>query len=174
MKANVFYGSKDLRLEELPVPDITEDELLVHVEACAVCGSDVRTYHHGARNITRPIIMGHEAVGTVVKVGAAITGYSGGQRVAVAPAVPCCVCRYCQRGAHTVCDNLRSIGYEFHGGFAEYMVAPSSAVRAGCVNPIPGNLSFVEATLAEPLACAINSQELLNVTLGDSVLVVEP
>jgi L-iditol 2-dehydrogenase len=71
-----------------------------------------------------------------------------------------------------MCDNLRSIGYQFHGGFAEYMVVPSSAIQAGCVNAIPDNLSFEEATLAEPLACVINGQELLGVGAGDTVVIL--
>jgi L-iditol 2-dehydrogenase len=71
-----------------------------------------------------------------------------------------------------MCDNLRSLGYEFHGGFAEFMVVPYAAIRAGCVNTIPDNLSFEEATVAEPLACAINAQELLNIGMGDTVVVI--
>lgn len=172
MKAAVFYGPDDLRIEERPVPAISSEEVLVKVAACAICGSDVRTWRFGARNITPPMTMGHELAGTIVETGSAVTGLVVGQRVAVAPAVPCGQCPYCRRGVQTMCDHLRSIGYEFHGGFAEYLVAPPAAVRAGCVNPVPDNLSFEEAAIAEPLACAINGQELLKVGMGDTVVIL--
>lgn len=172
MKAAVFHGPKDLRLEDVPVPAISSRELLLKVRACAICGSDVRTYRSGASNITEPVTIGHEVTGTIVEAGKQLTGFLPGQRVAVAPAVPCGDCPYCAANTETMCDNLRSIGYQFHGGFAEYMAVPYAAVKAGCVNTIPDNLSFEEATLAEPLACAINGQELLDVRAGDSVLIL--
>ena len=103
----------------------------LEVAACAICGSDVRTFRFGAGNITEPVTMGHETAGVIVDVGAGVAGFSAGQRVTVAPAVPCGECPYCRRGIQTMCDNLRSIGYQFHGGFAEYMVVPSSAIKAG-------------------------------------------
>lgn len=172
MKAAVFYGPDDLRVGEVPQPAITDTELLVKVAACAVCGSDVRTFRHGARNISKPVILGHEVSGTVAEVGAGLSGFRVGQRVAVAPAIPCGECRYCRRGAETMCERLRSIGYEFDGGLAEFMAVPSSAVRAGCVNSVPDNVSFDEAAIAEPLACAINAQELVGVGDGDTVVVL--
>jgi len=172
MKAAVFYGPNDLRIEERPVPVPSENELLLKVGACAICGTDLRTSRHGASNITEPVILGHEVAGTVVEAGKALRGYSTGDRVAVAPAVPCGDCPYCLRGIQSMCDNLRSIGYQFHGGFAEYMIAPWPAVKAGCVNRVPDNLSFEEATLAEPLACAINAQELLGVGMEDTVAIL--
>jgi len=172
MKAAVFYGPKDLRIEERPVPAIADNEVLLQVKACAICGSDVRTYNFGAGNITEPVITGHEVSGVVAAVGKRVSGYRTGQRVTVAPAIPCGECPYCARGIQTMCDNLRSIGYQFHGGFAEYMVVPHTAVKAGCINTIPEDVSFDEATLAEPLACAINGQELLNVGMEDTVVII--
>lgn len=171
MRAAVFYGPEDLRLEERPQPKPKEDELLIAVGGCAICGSDLRTYRYGARNISRPVVIGHEIAGTVVEAGP-LTGWRAGERVAVAPAIPCCDCRYCRRGQPTMCDKLRLIGYEYDGGFADYMIVPWSAVRAGCVNRIPENLTFEQAALAEPLACAINAQELLGVSLDDTVAIL--
>lgn len=172
MKAAVFHGPGDLRISELPTPAVGDKELLVKPAACGVCGSDVRTYRFGARNITGPVIIGHEVSGTIVEVGRALTGFTIGQRVAVAPAIPCTDCVYCRGGMETMCDRLRSIGYEFNGGLADYMVVPSSAVRAGCVNTIPDHLEFVEAAIAEPLACVINAQTLLDVGAHDSVVIL--
>jgi L-iditol 2-dehydrogenase len=172
MKAAVFYGPGDLRLEQRPVPDIADNELLLKTAACAVCGSDVRTFRFGASNITQPVIIGHEISGTIERIGRSLSAFSRGQRVAVAPAVPCGICSYCRRGIETMCDDLRSIGYQFNGGFAEYMVVPHAAINAGCVNTIPDGVSFEEAAAAEPLACVINAQELLNVGADDTVVVL--
>jgi L-iditol 2-dehydrogenase len=172
VKAAVFYGPADMRVGDVPRPAIEDTELLVKVAACAVCGSDVRTFRHGARNITKPVVLGHEISGTVAEIGAQLSGFSIGQRVAVAPAIPCGTCRYCLRNAETMCDRLRSIGYEFDGGLAEFLTVPASAVRAGCVNTVPDHVSFEEAAIAEPLACVINAQELIGVGDGDTVLVM--
>lgn len=172
MKAAVFYGPDDLRVSDVPRPRIGDTEVLLQVGACALCGSDVRTLRHGARNIEKPVVLGHELSGTIVEIGAAVSGYRAGQRVAVAPAIPCGDCVYCRRGVETMCERLRSIGYEFDGGLAEFMAVPGSAVRAGCVNPVPDAVPFAEAALAEPLACVINAQELLNVGEGDTVVVI--
>jgi L-iditol 2-dehydrogenase len=172
MKAAVFHGPGDLRISDVPRPTISHNELLLKIAACAVCGSDVRTYRHGARNIDRPVVLGHELSGTIVEIGGTLNGFSEGQRVAVAPAIPCGGCRYCQRGIETMCEHLRSIGYQFDGGLAEFMSVPASAVRAGCVNPVPDTVSFEEAAIAEPLACVINAQELLRLTAGDTVVVI--
>lgn len=172
MKAAVFYGPGDLRISDLPMPATGEMELLVKPGACGVCGSDVRTFRFGARNINGPVVLGHEVSGTIVEVGRSLSGFATGQRVAVAPAIPCTECMYCRRGIETMCDRLRSIGYEFNGGLAEYMVVPASAVQAGCVNTVPDQLGFVEAAIAEPLACVINAQTLLNVGERDSVAIL--
>ena len=172
MRAAVFHGPEDLRVCDLPTPAVGPGELLVKVAACAVCGSDVRTFRHGARNISRPVVLGHELSGTVVEVSPDVAGFSAGQRVAVAPAIPCGECGCCRTGAQTMCVRLRSIGYEFDGGLAEFIAVPASAVRAGCVNPLPENVSFEEAAIAEPLACVINAQELVDVRAGDTVVVL--
>jgi L-iditol 2-dehydrogenase len=172
MRAAVFHGPADLRVGDIPRPSVSGAELLVKVAACAVCGSDVRTFRHGARNITPPVVLGHEVSGTVAEVGAGLDGFAVGQRVAVAPAIPCGDCRYCRRGAETMCERLQSIGYEFDGGLAEFLAVPASAVRAGCVNEVPEHVTFEEAALAEPLACVINAQELTSVGDGDTVVVI--
>jgi L-iditol 2-dehydrogenase len=172
MKAAVFHGPGDLRVGEMPRPAIADGELLVKVAACAVCGSDVRTFRHGARNISKPVVLGHEISGTVEEVGGGLSSFNVGDRVALAPAIPCGECRYCQRGAETMCERLRSIGYEFDGGLAEYVAVPASAVRAGCVNGVPDNVGLDEAAIAEPLACVINAQELTSVGDGDTVVVM--
>ena len=107
-----------------------------------------------------------------MEVGKNISDYKVGQRVAVAPAVPCGDCYTCRKGIFGMCDNLAPVGYQFDGGFAEYMAVPPRVVRTTCVNSVPDNVSFEEAAIAEPLACAVNGQGLSHVGLGQTVLVI--
>lgn len=172
MKAAVLEKVGQLQVREVPDPVCPSDGLLIEVGACAVCGTDVKVLRHGHKHIVPPRVTGHELAGTVVEVGRGVSGFSVGDRVAVAPAVPCGQCPYCRSGAPGMCDDLTAIGYHYDGGFAEMMAVPPRAVRNGCVNAVPGALSFDEAAIAEPLACCINGQELSGVKLGDTVVVM--
>ncbi len=172
MKAAVYEGPGRLEIREVPRPDCPEEGLLLKVRACAICGTDVKIYRHGHRHIRPPRITGHELCGEIVEVGSRVEGYAVGQRVAVAPAVPCGTCETCRRGIFGMCDNLAPIGYQFDGAFAEFMAVPPVAVRMLCVNAVPDGVSDHEAALAEPLACAINGQDLSRVGPGDTVLVM--
>ena len=172
MKAAVLEKVGQLELREVPDPLCPEDGLLMDIGACAVCGTDVKVWRHGHKHIRPPRVTGHELAGTVLEVGVNVSGFSAGDRVAVAPAVPCGQCPYCHAGAQGMCDDLTAIGYHYDGGFAEMMAVPPRAVRNGCVNPLPDGLSFAEAAIAEPLACCINGQELSGVKLGDTVVVM--
>lgn len=172
MRAAVLEEIEKLSIKEIPQPECSRESILVKVETCAICGTDVKVYHHGHKHIRFPRITGHEVAGTIVEVGSQIQGYQEGDRVAVAPAVPCGACHYCRRGIQSMCANLTAIGYHYDGGFAEYMAVPPVALKNGCVNEIPDNLSFEEAAIAEPLACCINGQELSGVKLGDTIVVI--
>ena len=172
MKAQVLENIEELKFKEVSTPRPSSNEMLLKVQACAICGTDIKVYHHGHRLITFPRITGHELSGELVEVGKEVEGFSVGDRVVVAPAVPCRRCYYCQRGEEAMCENLRAIGYYWDGGFSEYMLIPQEAIFGGCVNKIPEKLSFEEASLAEPLACAINGQELMLVNEGDVVVVI--
>ncbi len=172
MKAAVLKSIEKLEIEDVPVPALSSQEILIKVKACTICGTDIRVYHHGHKHMRFPRISGHEVSGEIIKIGKRVKGYKIGGKVAVAPAIPCGRCHYCRRGIQSMCINLTAIGYHYDGGFAEFMVVPEDAVRNGCVNLIPPNISFEEAALAEPLACAINGQELSRINLGDTVVVV--
>lgn len=172
MKAAVLYGPEQLMLEDLPVPQAREGEIVIKVKSCAICGSDVRIYHHGHANIRLPQVIGHEIAGVVADVGRGVTEFRAGDRVAVAPAIPCGTCYYCRRGQQTVCDNLESIGYHYGGGFAEYCRIPRRAVMQGNVHIIPDRVDYDDAAVAEPLACVINGQEIAHIGLGDVVTVI--
>ena len=172
MKAAVLEEVGKLVIKDVPRPKCGDDEILIKVEACAVCGTDIKIYHHGHRLIKLPRITGHEVSGTVVEVGKNVSGYKSGDRVAIAAVIPCGECQYCLDGVQSMCDNLKAIGYHYDGGFAEYMLVPSLSIKNGCVNILAPNISFGEAAIAEPLACAINGQELSRPKLGDVVVII--
>jgi len=172
MKAAVLKGIENLEMEDISRPTPSPQEILIKVKACSICGTDIRVYHHGHKHMRFPRITGHELSGEVVEIGKRVEGHKLGEKVAIAPAIPCGRCYYCRRGMQSMCVNLTAIGYHYDGGFAEFMVVPEDAVRNGCVNIIPSELSFEEAALAEPLACAINGQQLSQIGLGNTVVVV--
>lgn len=172
MKAAVFQEIGKIEITDIPMPECEPGGVVIKVGACAVCGTDVKVYHHGHKHIVPPRVTGHEMSGEIVEVGKDVKGYKVGDRVAVAPAVPCGECHYCLAGLQSMCDNLIAIGYSCDGGFAEYMAVPPAAVRNGCVNFIPEGVSFEEAALAEPLACTINGAELTHTGIGQTVVVV--
>jgi L-iditol 2-dehydrogenase len=172
LKAAVVEALAQIQLKEVEAPKLLADSLMLRVRACAVCGSDLRIVYSGDRRARFPVILGHEMAAEVVQVGAAAQGFAVGDRVTVAPGVSCGECYCCRRGWQNLCSNMISIGYFWPGGFAEYMVPPPRALTQGFVNKIPDALPFVDATLAEPLACCLNGQELLRVTGDDTVVVI--
>jgi L-iditol 2-dehydrogenase len=172
MKGAILKDIEELEIKEVKVPEPKENEILIKVKSCAICGTDIKVFHHGHKHIVFPRITGHEVSGIVFKVGKNVKEYKEGDRVAVAPAIPCGKCYYCRKGQQTMCDNLKAIGYHYDGGFAEYMLVPENAVLNGCVNKIPNNLSFELASIAEPLACVINGQILSRIETGDIVLIL--
>jgi len=172
MKAAVLKGIENLEMEDISRPTPSSQEILRKVKACSICGTDIRVYHHGHKHMRFPRITGHELSGEIVEIGKRVEGHKLGEKVAIAPAIPCGRCHYCRRGMQSMCVNLTAIGYHYDGGFAEFMVVPEDAVRNGCVNTIPSELSFEEAALAEPLACAINGQQLSQIGLGNTVVVI--
>ena len=171
MKVLRFYAPGDVRIEEAPKPQITADEVLIRVRNCSTCGTDVKIFHNGHQNITPPRVMGHEVAGEVSEVGANVSGWAVGDRVQVIAAVPCGECYECRKGWMAVCENQTSIGYQYDGGFAEYMVVPQAVLKVDGLNRIPDGVGFDEASAAEPFACAINAQELLGIEEGDTVVV---
>jgi len=172
LKAAVLTGVKNLELREVPDPQPPRGGLIVKVETCAICGTDVKMYKYGYSAAKLPLIPGHELAGTIAEVGENIQGYREGERVVVAPNIPCGTCFYCQRGMQTSCDRLQTMGIHRDGGFAQYVMIPPQAVKQGCVISIPKGISFEEAALTEPTSCAINACELSRVKVGDVVVVI--
>ena len=167
MRVAMYYNNQDVRLEEMPVPAIGPGELLVRVEASGLCGSDVMEWYRVEK---APLVLGHEVSGAVAQVGEGVERYKEGDRMVVTHHVPCNACRYCLSGHHTVCDTLRQTSFD-PGGFAEYLRVPAINVDRG-VFPLPPDMSFEEASFAEPLACVLRGQKRANLQPGQSVLVL--
>lgn len=168
--AAVFEGPGRVVVQDVPPPSCPSGGLLLAVHACAVCGSDVRIAAHGNPHIQPPQILGHEVVGTVAESDTAAVPVGG--RVVIAPAIGCGRCRWCRAGRPNRCPDLRTIGYEFAGGFAEQLAVPAAAVAQGSVIPAPDDLPDQVACLTEPLACCLNGQEQVSVGEGDRVVIV--
>ena len=172
MKALRFHSPGDVRLEDVPEPVCGADEVKIRVRNCSACGTDVKIRANGHVNITRVTTMGHEIAGEVVEVGPdAVGGFAVGDRVQVIAAVPCGDCHECRKGWMAVCQNQTSVGYQYDGGFAEYMIVPPEVLRVDGLNRIPDGVGFDEASAVEPFACAINAQEQLGIEEGDFTVV---
>lgn len=172
MKVFRFYAPGDVRIEESPEPQVAAGEVKIRVRACSMCGTDVKIASAGHQRMQPPRVMGHEIAGEVVEVGEGVTGWAAGDRVQVIAAIPCGTCEFCTAGLMTICPNQLSMGYDFDGGFAPYMIVPPQVLAVDGLNRIPDGVSFAEASVSEPFACAINAQELADTHEGDVVVVV--
>ncbi len=167
MLAVEYHSNDDVRIVELPIPDIGRGELLVQLRACGICASDVMEWYMRPR---APLYPGHEPVGVVAAVGEGIEQFSVGQHVFLHHHVPCMVCHYCQRGSFSQCTTFRATRI-YPGGLAEYIRVPAQNVQLD-VLLLPDNLSFEAASLIEPLACCIRGINRAAIQPGDSVLVL--
>jgi len=173
MKAAVIEKLGVINVCEVPKPELLPGSMLIRVEACAICGSDIRIFRKGDPRATFPRIVGHEIAGVIEKMGSKVKKFHVGDRVTVAPGHGCGKCKYCLNGMGNVCINPQpSIGYASSGGFAQYIVPPVNVVENGFVNIVPDNVTFEEASMAELLACCINGQERAGLGQGDTVLII--
>lgn len=169
MKALKYYGPGTAEVEDIPVPTAGPGEVLIAVRACGVCATDVKTFVRGHPKIRPGSVLGHEIAGIVAEVDG-VEGLHPGERVAVAPYVPCGACPQCERGHFSLCERLFDVLVE-PGGFSEFLRVPSRIVAGGLL-PLPDGTSFVEASFAEPLACCLHGLEMLGVREGESLLIV--
>ena len=167
MKVAMYYNNRDVRLEEVPTPQIGPGELLVKVVASGICGSDVMEWY---RIKKAPRVLGHEIAGEIVEIGKGADQYKMGDRVFVSHHVPCNNCQYCLNGFHTLCDTLRRTNFD-PGGFAEYLRVPRSNVDQG-VFVLPDEISFEDGVFIEPLACVLRGQRIARLRPGQSVFVI--
>jgi L-iditol 2-dehydrogenase len=172
MKALLLSEYSRLELVDLPMPRPGRDEVLVRVEACGICGSDVHGYDGSSGRRIPPIVMGHEAAGTVAAIGAGASGAQEGDRVTFDSTIYCGECEYCRRGQLNLCGRRQVLGvstpeYRRQGAFAEYVVVPHRIVHR-----VPSNITFPEAAMVEPLAVAVHAVSLAQVPENASALVV--
>lgn len=172
MQVFKFYAPGDVRLEEAPEPTPGPGEIKLRVRATSMCGTDVKISTSGHQRMEPNRVMGHEIAGEVAELGEGVTGWSVGDRVQVIAAIPCGECDWCRAGIETICPNQLSMGYQFDGGFAQYLIVPPQVLKVDGLNRIPDGVGFAEASVAEPFACAINAQELVDTHDGDTVVVV--
>jgi L-iditol 2-dehydrogenase len=165
--AAFYYNNHDVRIEEIPIPSIGEDEALLKVMASGICGSDVLEWYRVPK---APRVLGHEATGVISKVGGKVAGVKVGDRVFVSHHVPCNRCRHCKRGNHTACHTLHTTNY-YPGGFSQYVQVPKINVQYG-IYKLPDAMSFEEGTFIEPLGCVSRGQRLANLQKNDTMLII--
>ena len=168
MRVLMYYSNKDVRLEEMPTPQIGPGELLMRVAASGICGSDVMEWY---RRDKVPLVLGHEVAGEVVAVGDGVEQFKPGDGVAATHHVPCNTCHYCLSGHHTVCQTLLKGTHFEPGGFAEYVRVPAINVDRGVFH-IPEGVTYEEASFMEPLACVLRGQKNARLRPGQTVLVL--
>jgi len=174
MKAVRFYAPGDIRLEEVPIPDVGPREMLVEVKAALTCGTDVKMYKRGHPKVKPPMTLGHEFSGIVAEVGReAAHRLQVGDKVAVANSAPCKSCFFCKTGKPNLCERLLEtlIGFSVDGSFAQYIRVPAPIVRQNTYR-MTESIPFEDAALLEPLACAINGNDAASIGLGDSVVII--
>ena len=162
-----YYSNKDIRLEERPIPQIDEGECLIKIQASSICGSDLMEWY---RKDSVPVVLGHETAGEIIEVGEDVKHLKAGDRVVASHHVPCLECRSCRRGHETMCQTLHSTTFD-PGGFSQYVRLPKINTRLG-IFPIPENVTYEEASFAEPLACVLRGQNQVNLDSGDVVVVI--
>jgi len=167
MLVAVYHNNRDIRIKDVPKPEIGPDEILLKVMASGICGTDVVEWY---RLPKAPRVLGHEATGIIDEVGEKVTKYKVGDRVFVSHHVPCNKCRYCQKDSHTACETLHTTNY-YPGGFSQYIRVPKINVETGVYKLSP-NMSYEEGTFIEPLACAVRGQRLANIQKDDTILII--
>ena len=169
MKAIMFYAPKDIRYEEVNVPEPNEGEVLVKVEAALTCGTDVKTYRRGHPVLIKktPSGFGHEFSGTIAKLGENVEGFNVGDRVVAANSAPCGECFFCKKGEENLCENLELL----NGAYAQYILIPKNIVQKNLIK-IPENLPFKLAAFTEPLSNVVHGISRTPINKGDTVGVI--
>jgi L-iditol 2-dehydrogenase len=172
MKALVLEEYNKLVYRDMPDPQINDNEVLIEVKACGICGSDVHGMDGSSGRRHPPLIMGHEASGVIVDRGSAVRDFEPGVRVTFDSTIYCGSCYYCRKGLINLCDNRRVLGvsppeYRQHGAFAQFVAVPEHILYR-----LPDNLSFVQAAMVEPVSIAFHAVALTPISLGDSAVVI--
>jgi L-iditol 2-dehydrogenase len=171
MKAAVFLAPSQIELQEVEKPKVGLGEVLIKVKTAGICGTDARIYK-GTKKIPHPRIIGHEFAGEIEEVGEHVQRWKAGDRVTVQPIIACGTCYCCLRGKSNICLTRPTIGYEYDGGFAEFVRIPKEAVDRGNIIELPDQVSFEEAAFAEPLSACIHGNEKAQIRKGDRVWIM--
>lgn len=173
-QAAVYRGINDVRVETLPVPEIGAGEVLVRIDTCGICGTDLKKIHTGSH--TAPRIFGHEMAGTIVRVGEGVQGFAVGDRVMAFHHIPCGSCYYCRKQTFAQCETYKRVGttagYEpSGGGFAQYIRVMDWIVQRGLIK-LPDDIPFEQAAWIEPVNTCYKAVELLHLQSDETVLVI--
>jgi 2-desacetyl-2-hydroxyethyl bacteriochlorophyllide A dehydrogenase len=163
----VWYGGKDIRIENVPLPKIKDDEVLLKVKAVSICGSDLHAYRGLSKRRIPPLVMGHEFSGEIVEVGGTVKNHRMGERVVVEPIISCGTCRLCRRGRNNICEKLQLVGLHLSGAFSEYVSVPAKKCYT-----LPKTVSFEEASLVEPLAVAVHAVHLASLEKNEAIAII--
>lgn len=173
MKAVILNGPNDFVTTEIEKPVIGDNDMLLEMKKAAICGTDLRILAGTkTKGVRYPSVIGHEMCGIIAEVGKNVTGFQVGDRVSIANVIPCGSCPACLAGRENACMNRKAIGYEFNGGFEEYILIPEIAIKSGNVIKLPDTVSFTAGALIEPLACCIRGLKNAGTGFNDTVLVV--
>lgn len=173
MRAVVLSGPNQFAPAEIEKPQIGPEEILLEMKAAAICGTDMRILTgKKTKGVRYPSVIGHEFCGVIAEVGADVKGYEVGEKVAVANVIPCHHCSSCLRGRTNACLDRKAIGYEFDGGFEEYIRIPSICIENGNVVKLPEYMSYQAGALIEPLSCCIRGLKNAGTGFNDDVLIV--
>ena len=172
MKAAVYYGPGQIRVEDWPEPAAHSDNLVAEVLCCTICGTDLKLATVGNPRCHPPRVIGHEMVGRVLHAGQDVQGFAVGERITLATTVACGSCPICNLGLGNMCPAAKPISYDFDGAFAERIAIPPEALAGGNVVKVPDAVPDEAAALSEPLSCAINAQEIAGVGAGQVVVIV--
>ncbi|HVZ82098.1 MAG TPA: galactitol-1-phosphate 5-dehydrogenase [Terracidiphilus sp.] len=171
MQALVLEDYRSLQLRDVPEPEIAPHEVLIHVRACGICGSDVHGYDGSSGRRIPPLIMGHEAAGVIARLGSAVDSFTVGDRVTFDSTVSCGQCAYCRRGLVNLCDNRQVLGvscgdYRRHGAFAEYVAVPAHIIYR-----LPEGFPDANAALIEAVSVAVHAARITNIEPGSTAVV---
>lgn len=168
MKAALFYGPKDIRVQEIEKPKITSKEVLIKVKVAGICGSDLHFYKGEAPiKLDTGTVLGHELSGEVVAIGDEVKSIKIGDRVGVEPLIGCGKCVFCKIGQYHLCKNLKHIGYAYKGGFAEYTKVPQENIYN-----LPNNVTYEEASLLDCYAVSVHGLNKVRVKINDVVVII--
>lgn len=168
MKAGVYHGPDDIRIEEMNRPELPPGGILVSIKTCGLCGTDVAKYRH--QLVKPPVVLGHEVVGEVIEVDPAVRRWKSGDRVIIPHHIPCFVCRFCRHGNFSACEEFRPNRIS-PGGFAEVISVQAHSVERGVLR-IPDSMSWETAAMVESMACCLRAFKRCRVQPGDSIAVI--